>query len=397
MMTDTTDSNTLGPNVPPITATDVAHDANSDVDVSDDAGETVKRWPNAALAQPCVVVGEQGVVPAGHAMALDWAIVAIAEALGQSIGRPLSLTGTTDVAAANQSDHNFGVVIQFKEPAIDALVSFDSTSTRALVNAMTSDLAGLIATTSPGPVASSTGTERGVAEYLSLLALDQTLKRTTLITPGPTIEGFLDSGQIEQWLGKHETRSVPLVLNASGSQGFVRVYVSGWTDQQWSPVFAIASQLGKESGEVDALDVHLALPAMSIQPEELASIEVGDVVLLGVSDLLSLSQRCALVTSTHWKVAAASIVEDTPTYVDVEVRPCTPTICDAAMDTTLIRPILGEANLPLNAIANHASLQLSKKTTAPVTLLAGPVAIARGELVILGRELAIRIVQIIST
>lgn len=389
-MNDTADSNTL--DVQPAASGD-GDDAGDSSSVVRDAGTC---WPNAALTRPGVVVAEQGVMPVAHAASLDWAVATIAAAWRAALNRPLSLIGTTDVAAANQSDHSFGVVAAFKESGIEVLVSFDATSVRSMVNSLTSDLAGLISTNAPGPIAQSTGTERGIVEYLSLLAFDRVLKQTQLTGPGPTIDSFLDGAQIGRWLEKHETRSVPLQLNTAGESGFVRFFVSGWTDQQWSPVFAIAPQLGHTAAEVELLDVQLALPAMSMQPEELASIEVGDVVLLGVSEMLSLSHQCELVTATHWKIATASITEDTPTYINVDVRPCTPTLCASASDVTLIRPLVGATQLPLKDLAGCASLQLSKATSTPVTLLAGPTPIAKGELVILGRELAIRVVQMIG-
>ncbi len=372
----------------------------SDEGLAGSAGEapesssTDVRWPQAALSRPIVVAGDHGVVPVGHAAALDWAIATVADVWRQLLNRPLALTGTADVGAASQADHLFAVIVRDASNGTDTLISFDSSSIRSLVNAVTSDQEGLMSPVAPGPSAGLTAAEFGVAEYLVLQAVDQVLRRASLNDTGPVIEAMLDGAQAEQWLARHETRCVPLTLNLGGVEGFVRLFIAGWKDVQWSAVFAIGSALGRVPATAIPLPVHLALPAFSMQPDEMRALETGDVILLGASDLTTLPQGCELVTPTNWRIADATIIEDTPTHIDVAVRACTPTFRPAAMLPEAIQPTIGDAQLVDTQFTSVERLQLVKSANAPVSLWHGACVIGHGELVIIGRELAVRIVEL---
>jgi Type III flagellar switch regulator (C-ring) FliN C-term len=119
-------------------------------------------------------------------------------------------------------------------------------------------------------------------------------------------------------------------------------------------------------------------------------------LLLGAGELEALGAGCGIVSETGWRVSAATVVTDTPTFVAVEAAACAPQ--PLAMETSqrgvVLVPIIGTHRATVEQIAtwkNPQRIDFQKPAALPLSLFAGGVELARGELVRVENELGIRL------
>ncbi|MEX2215513.1 MAG: FliM/FliN family flagellar motor switch protein [Phycisphaeraceae bacterium] len=360
-----------------------------------------KAWPWRALVRPAALLGAAGIVDGASVAAMDVIVAAALRTLNRTLGRPVAIDAIQTGGGIAKPSKGFGVVLRFKEPAIEALITLDRQAIRALATALTLESEGIAAPASPGPHAEPGAVERGLIEYLTLVLFDGVLKEVHPAARPPKIAAFCDEGQINVWLTKRKARGFGLNLSLLGEAGTISVHVHGWSDEQWAAMQAALPALATAPLDPTTIDVRLALPAVSLQPEEFDAMEAGDVILLGGPHLIGMPQACELVTDTHWSLGPARVTHDTPTYLALRWSPgedSAPGIRMASMQSTrevpVVQMLVGRAIVPIEQIASAGEgieLNLSKDAIAPVDIMVGVTRIARGEFVIIGSELGVRV------
>jgi hypothetical protein len=241
--------------------------------------------------------------------------------------------------------------------------------------------------------------EKGLMEYLTLATLDVILKSSHHQTHGPIIRAFCDGAAAGLWLQKRAARTIAIELAMTGATGTIRIHLAGLSEVNAAALVGCMSMLEMPAAGLAAVNVSLALPAIALQPQEFASLQVGDVLLLGGPSLTAMPVAGELVTETNWSLGRAVVTHDTPTYLSIAVRPGKPGPRPAALHLAadaVVQPILGLANATidsLRALREGDTLHLTKDPVVPVGLYHGCRRIAGGELVVLGSELGMRVVE----
>lgn len=162
-------------------------------------------------------------------------------------------------------------------------------------------------------------------------------------------------------------------------------------------VFPPAKRVETRADKRSTVEVRLALPPIELGADEWKDAALGDVLLLGATELSSLASPCALVTDTGWRIGTASIAADSPTLISVAVGVFDPDAYvggTAAGNVVGIHPTIGAARVTLDQIGEWTSgarIDLPKSGALPVSLFHGGVELARGELVHAEGELGIRL------
>lgn len=367
-------------------------------------------WAWAVVSRPAVIETAAGAVDGAAAALFDGAVAAAREALTTALGRPVAIEALPGPSAAPA--HSYGVAVTLRHRPLHLLVMLDSPAVRALVTALTLDGVAMPAPNAPAPVAEPTDSDKGLIEYLCLLALDHVLKAFGPLAGQPVLDAFCDQQHGELWQQKHPARHATLRLTLLGVEGLVRISLAGLDEGQWAAIEAGLANVGRTPVDPQTTQVRLALPAAVLQAEEYAKMAAGDVILLGGPDLLSLPLPGELVTDTHWSLGPAVVTHDTPTYLTVTWTPASMNAtvpmaarsgvalarpgATGAAGVTLVQPIIGRASVAVAALrraSEPVSLHLTKDAAIPVALMVAAHRAAIGELVVLGSELGVRVMQ----
>lgn len=364
-------------------------------------------WPWARIARPAVIALPSAAGPADPSAApidvstvaaIDFAVHAARDALADAVGLPIALALAGDDAAV-QAPQGFGVALS-AEP-LEALIMFDPQAVRLLANAVAMSIGAAPAPAAPGPVAQAGDVDKGIIEYLALIVLDRLLRNASAASAGPVIRAFADGAGAAIWLQKNQPRCFSLTLKLGGSTGIARLYLAGLDEARAAAVQGCLSMLdwAGAGSPMSTVNIALALPAIALAPQEFAGMQPGDVLLLGGPSLTQLPSPCELVTDTHWSLGQAIITHDTPTYLNATFSPGQPSPRAAALIPAgqhVIQPILGQGALPIDRLARwpaHQPLPLTKEPAGAVSIYHGIRRIAQGELIILGSELGVRLID----
>jgi len=359
-------------------------------------------WPWSRLARPAVIAGETGAIDATAVAAIDHAVTAACDALAAILARPVRVRLSNEAANADAAPQGFGVALA--SPGLDALVMLDTRAARLLANAIAIDHGGGPGSAAPGPVGELSDVEKGLVEFLTLDALDRALKASHARTNGPVIQSFCDGAAAGLWLQKHQSaapRTIALELAITGSAGTIHLHMAGLDEVRAAALVGCLSMLDMSVAGLGTVNIMLALPAVALQPEEFAAMQPGDVILLGGPSLTAMPLPGELVTDTHWSLGRAVVAHDTPTYLTVSVSPVQPVARAAALvSEPVVQAMVGLGNETIEKLRGMREgdvLNLAKEPVTPVGLYHGPRKIGAGELIVLGSELGVRIVEMMAT
>jgi len=354
-------------------------------------------WPWARLARPAVIEVGERLIDASGVAAIDYAVAAARDAAAEAVGVPVSLALLPEGDAGACSPQGYGVA--FSADATEALVMLDPQAVRLLSNGLAVSAGAAPSPGPPGPIAEAGEVDRGLMEYLTVAVLDRVLRSAGRQTHAPIIRAFCDPAGATVWLQRQQARAYSFAIALGGSTGIVRLYLTGLSDPHAAALQGCLATLDTSGSPAPTVAVGLALPPVALQSQEMASMQPGDVLLLGAPSLLQMPVPCELVTDTHWTLGHATITHDTPTWLNVDFTPGTASPNAAALaapGSHVVRPVLGHATIEIERVARWTGprqLPLSKSPVAPVTLFHGVRRIGQGELIILGSELGVRLTE----
>ena len=307
---------------------------------------------------------------------------AAAAALSKACGVTVHLASITTPPATLQPA--IGVLIHNGPGVPAAAVVFDLAGARSLIDATTTRYLSL---RGDGPLSAP---EAGIAEFLALDVLD-TLARTEPRHASSLVLAQVLVGEEPCRVLMRSRSRTPLwfSVTCAGKQGLAAVAVDA--------PFAAAPLL-PPCDPASKCTLSLALPAFTMLPEELGSMEAGDCLMLGWPRLDGVP-GCTVTTSTGWNVGRAHNVRTAGAGVTATVEwdphPA-PLGAELPESTSLPAAVcIGELVLPVGHIATRVGMSdhllFSTDPVMPAWLLAGGRAAARGELCLLEREAALRI------
>lgn len=318
--------------------------------------------------------------------------------LSHIIKRPIELLWNTE-----SSTSVFGILIQTDHPS-PILITLDQPAARAFSDALATDLVNLRGT---GRI---TNAEFGLLEFLSLMTLDKAVQFTSTSHPLARISSFLDETQIKDFLEINDYQSISLTLNIAASQGGLQLHLNSAVAQH---LLQHLNQYGNLPSSPPAptnpIQLHLALPPLSIDSSEIQSMQPGDVLMLGVSELAAAISDCRLVTSTGWSLAPVEILHDSPTVLTICCQALNPSAHPSLLPTPngqasdsfsgrmTLQPLLASRHVTpaqLQQWQPGEIIDLTKDEYHPLILNHHDQPLARGELVRVDKELAMRLTQI---
>jgi hypothetical protein len=348
----------------------------------------------AALRQPALVPSPTGWLSTAPRLWLEWATQLAREALEFTLDRPVSI----DVLRADPGNAREAVfAIDFDHPSLEGggSLTLDLPAARLVVDALETDFANV-----RGSGALSEA-ELGVLEYAALAVVDRAI-RAAAGSHELVIRAFHDARALRS---PAESPNAPaattlaLRLRIAGREGIARLHVNGWASQALTPPPA-ATPPARAAAASAPIDVRLALPPVRIERSDFQSLQAGDVLLLGVSDLASFGTPCRLATPNGWSLSTATIVRDSPTVVSVRCGPFALQPLPAAVPgepQAMLNLLVGSQPLSPEQLQRwqpEASIDLAKDPALPVDVYEGLLQISRGELVRLDGEIGVRLAEV---
>lgn len=296
-------------------------------------------------------------------------------------------------ADAGARDPAFGFVLASREAEVACIATLDRASARAMVDVIETQLADLKGT---GEI---TPTEHGLLEFAVLSALDELESEGGGVL---AVDRFLRRGELSNRSIFEGFDALDIRATIAGREGIGSI----WFPKRAAP--AVLSEKGFPLGQAEAdtatdvsgyLQVMLALPRVTLSPEELGAVRPGDVIVIGSTDLSSFATDAAIVTSTAWRLADATIVRDGPDLVTVRCGPLRVEVFQPRADRegfACLVPVTGSHQISLDQVrawTAGAILDLKKPAGANVDLLLDASWFASGELVRVEGEVGIRILE----
>lgn len=145
-----------------------------------------------------------------------------------------------------------------------------------------------------------------------------------------------------------------------------------------------------------AINVAVAFPSIPLNEEESKSIECGDLLLSGVSDLSSM-HALAVVTRSGWRLSSCKFAEDSPTRMAVRIGALRPTAHPAWLDgDNRLVALIGERSLTtdeLRAWDIDGLLDLPKNPERPALLVQGGRVVGVAEVERCDGQIAFRVLE----
>jgi hypothetical protein len=355
-------------------------------------------WHLAALLQPALVHvgsgGSGGWLPLTPRLWLEWAMQAARAALEMTLDRPVSVS----LAGPDPGSPREAVfAIAFDHPGAASgggTISLDLPAARAIVDTLETDFANV---RGAGAI---TDAESGVLEYATLATVDHALRSGPASAQKFIIRTFHDARAVRAALEERPLPSVALRVRIAGREGIVRLHLNGFTND------TVAAPPPPQSPRVKLdpatpITVRMAFPPLRIARGDVQSLQAGDVLMIGATDLQqSLGAGCRLVTAQGWSLSAASIVRDSPTVLTARCGAFaldTLAVAPPGADQSILNVLVGSQEMTLEQVRQwraDATIDLPKDPALPVDVVEGLERIGRGELVRLDGEIGARIVNL---
>ncbi len=229
--------------------------------------------------------------------------------------------------------------------------------------------------------------EAGILEFLLLDALDRLARHGYAAASRVSIRDVA--------FGESDARSL-LERSSHGRMAF-RVHVAGRgglcvlaMPQSWAADVPVS----ESRAATHRVRLSLSLPAMTMLDEDLATIEVGDCVLAGVSSLVG-ALGCTVVTDTGWTVGDAGDIVETGGGLRAMVRWRTEPSPQGGDDASHAAILLGSLETPVASLRELAGAvreaAFAVDPAMHARLWVGGRDIARGELCRVRGEAALRL------
>jgi hypothetical protein len=361
----------------------------------------------AALRQPALVRAGSGWLSVGPRLWLGWIIQAAQDAMEITLDRPV----TIELLAADPGSPREGVfTIDFEHPGITGggggggIIALDLPAARAVVDALESDFANV-----RGAGALSDA-ELGVLEYATLAILDRVLRASGAPPAARSfvLRGFGGSGSgsgsvsVSGQAAASASSAVALAIRIAGREGIVRLHVQGWAGEAiGGPPPSPAAQTAAASvdGATTTIDLRLALPPVRLDRKEALTLQAGDVILLGATDLHAFAANCRLATSGGWSLSSASIVRDSAAVLTARCGPFSlRTLAAASPDEpqAILNILVGFKPIAIEGVRQwqaDGTIDLPKDPALAADVYDGLKRIGRGELVRLEGEIGVRLIE----
>lgn len=244
-----------------------------------------------------------------------------------------------------------------------------------------------------------TQAEIGVLEFAVLLTLAE-LHRESI--------GFQADGALESFLKRSDLLHEPIAsglplevrLSVDHLEGRVTLFLPQSMQRAFVRVLPPPPRREVRFDARAAIDVRLALPSIVVPTADWKGSQLGDILMLGLTDLEAFATDCSLVSLTHWRLGPVTIDRDSPSGVSVIVgefdpQPFAPP--PFRDGDAVIHPLLGAAKVTLDRLENWRPgerFDLQKSAQNPVSLFFRGTELARGELVMVDGEIGVRLTVI---
>lgn len=286
----------------------------------------------------------------------------------------LDARGGPDPASAA----GFAVAIGGGAKDAEFIIILDMAAARALASAVTANIAGIRG------VGDLTEAERGVIEYIFLECFDLLQKEDKRLSRNVNIRKFLGEKEIADELRRKRFSGMTYALSIGRESGYCYI----WTPSAISKPGISANALSRPASHAARLAV--ALPTVTLSEEDAKLLRPGDVVLLGCSSLGQLRAPAALVASSGWRLADASIQDkNNPGLNNISIRtdawsPVVFDLPEAPAGFVTVLPFLGVLSASAEQLRSWwagGSFELPMETPGAVTLQIGTGIVRHGEIV----------------
>jgi hypothetical protein len=283
----------------------------------------------------------------------------------------------------------FGMRLRLPRSGELAIAVIDRAACEALANVFMAFYAPLRGYGDP------TRVETALLEFAATLAIDDLRREGAEAIGGAALVGFLDKSELAP-SAPHPGHPLSLRIVVDQREGRGTVYLQDLAEAPPARVLPCAKRVETRTDARSSVEVRLALPAIELLSDEWKDAALGDVLLLGATDLTSLCGAW-LVTDTGWRLAPATIEFDSPVTTSVALGTLDPDAFfgePGAQGAARVVPTMGAARFTLEQIAawkNGARVDLPKANALPVSIFHAGVELARGELVRADGEIGIRL------
>jgi hypothetical protein len=290
------------------------------------------------------------------------------------------LTGQTAILLPSLVDGPFqpAFAVELSTPSMDSIrVELDDAAARAVAQALLARQAGLRAT------GGLTSAEHGLLEFATLCSADACNRTGSRIA----IQSFWRGG--ERAPSRDANRELRFDIRTGLGSGRARVLV---------PLAAPAAEYWEFPARANAgPELRACLGTIDLDRTELSELSPGDVVLVGPADRASFASGVSLVTPNGWRVARASVVDDSPLALVLRKGSFSPEpLWRAADNGARVSAVLlsGSVSCSADMLGEWEAtptLELRKDAEAPVELIVAGGTAARGEWVRVGAEAGLRV------
>lgn len=339
---------------------------------------------NTALTDP--KTGQT--LPRRAGLILDTAVDRVAEALTATVGRPVKVRRKSKPSPIDPALDGFAFRIALGDSGATAVIALDSAAAHALTQPLIADATSLHTPASPGPTDSLDATTLGLLEYLTLAGLDAALQD---LGPGhhATLEAFGGMDLFRVATRAKEQVETGFRVSVGGLRGSMHIAMIGLDASDAS---AIPTPTDHHADQ--HFGVALALPEVELSDAEREELAPGDVILLGPADLHLLAADARLVTDTGWDLGSAKLTEHQSTHLLVVPGELTPAPLKPSLNAL---PRFGRAQHIADDLREWPAgqpLRIPLDANAPLELVIQGRVVARGEPVVLGNELGMRLLSV---
>ncbi|MFZ4574554.1 MAG: hypothetical protein ACOYN0_09165 [Phycisphaerales bacterium] len=334
------------------------------------------------MQRPAFIVSGDNVVSTAERLWLDVVVdlasIALAPRLGASVLSSPAQAEFTPVFAAEFE-------IDGGTRANRGSLVFDHASMRAVADAVLSGMAGL---QGGGVLAKS---DFGFVEF-ALLTVAEALAVELPAAGRFKLLRFVDAASE---LGKLAgSGGVPTAIQVwvSGRSSEIRVQLDSW-QTDFAPFDTAIRPRRPGSLSVNA---GLSLPALQLNPAEMAAAKAGDTLLIGAAGLLD-STGQYLVTDNGWRLCAVEVQADSPSHSLIRTGELRIVPHDGWVSKPgVIHPLVGEAvlhELDLESWEVDQRMGIPKPGPSPIRLFSQGRLVGRGVLVLVGDELGVQLTE----
>lgn len=240
-----------------------------------------------------------------------------------------------------------------------------------------------------------TRVETALLEFATTLTIAELRREGVEPAGDAALVGFLEKSELTAQGGTGGV-SLPLRVAVDQREGRATLILPDAHAESARRVFPSAKRVDARVDLRSSVEVRIALPSIELGVDEWKDAALGDVLLLGATDLSAITS-CSLVSDTGWRLAPAKIEFDSPSTLSTELCALDPDVFalePSATGFVRVVPTIGASRVTLEQIASWstgARIDLPKSTALPVSIFHGGVELARGELVRADGEIGIRL------